>query len=58
MFGGINIIAVEAGTEIEHEGETLTVTETSAVQFRNRTYMTEKQVAARRAHPSVKTEVQ
>ncbi|WP_353472351.1 hypothetical protein PVT71_13740 [Salipiger sp. H15] len=56
MFGGIEIIAVEPGTEIEHEGEKLTVTETSAVHLGNRMYMTEKQVAALKAHPSVKTE--
>ncbi len=53
MFAGIEIIAVESGTEIEHEGEKLTVTETQAVHKGRRIYMTEKQVAALKALPSV-----
>lgn len=50
MFGGIEIIAVEPGTEIEHEGEKLTVTETNAVHLGNRMYMTEAHVGALKAH--------
>ncbi|WP_370285803.1 hypothetical protein [Pseudooceanicola nanhaiensis] len=56
MFSGIDIIAVSPGTEIEHEGEKLTVTETQAVHKGRCIYMTEKQVAALKAHPSVKVE--
>lgn len=49
MFGGIEIIAVEPGTEIEHKGEKLTVTETNAVHLGSRMYMTGAQVAALKA---------
>ncbi|NDV53854.1 hypothetical protein [Salipiger sp. PrR003] len=49
MFGGIEIIAVEPGTEIEHEGKKLTVTETNAVQIGKRMYMTEAHVVALKA---------
>ena len=56
MLRGIEIIAVEPGTEIEHEGEKMTVTETNAVQLGNLMYMTEKQVTALKAHPPVTRE--
>ncbi|NDW30995.1 hypothetical protein [Salipiger sp. PrR007] len=54
MFAGIEIIAVKPGTEIEHEGEKLTVTETNAVQLGSRLYMTEVHVTALKAHATVK----
>ena len=40
MFGGIDIVQVEAGTEIEHEGETMTVTDTQAVQRNGQMFVT------------------
>lgn len=55
MLGGIHIIAVEPGTEIEHEGEKFTVTETQAVHKGDCLYMTAKHVAALKAHPSLKS---
>lgn len=57
MFGGLEIIAVEPGTEIEHEGQMLTVTENQAVHKGNRIYMTAVHVAALKAHPSMRREV-
>lgn len=56
MFGGIEIIAVEPGTEIEHEGEKLTVTETNAVHLGRRMYMTPAHVAALKDQTPAKTE--
>lgn len=54
MFNGIDIIEVEPGTEIEHEGEKLTVTETNAVRKGAHIYMTPTKVAALKADPRVK----
>jgi hypothetical protein len=56
MFGGMDIIEVESGTEIEHEGEKLTVTETQAVTKGRKIYMTAAHIAALKAHPSVRVE--
>jgi len=43
MFGALTIEVVEVGTEIEHEGETLTVTETEMVQRNGVVYATQAQ---------------
>ena len=40
MFGGIDIIEVEPGTEIEHEGEKMTVTDRNAVTLGRKIYVT------------------
>ena len=46
MFGTLTINIVEAGTEIEHNGEKLTVTDSEAVQKNGTIYITEKTYAA------------
>jgi hypothetical protein len=58
MFAGMEILAVKPGTEVEHRGEKLTVTETQAVYLGRKIYMTEKQVAALRSltTPEVKAD--
>jgi hypothetical protein len=53
MFGGMDIITVEAGAVIKDGDEELTVTDTEAVTKGRKIYMTEKNVAALRAHPDV-----
>lgn len=50
MLGGLQIIEVEAGTEIEQGGETLTVTDEQAVRKGGSIYMTAKQIALLKAH--------
>ncbi len=58
MFQGMDIIAVEPGTEIECGDEKLVVTEANAVTKGRKIYMTAPHVAALNAHPSVKRAVQ
>lgn len=56
MFRGVDIIEVEPGTVIEHEGRKLSVTDTNAVYKGRRLYMMPDQVAALKSHPDVKPE--
>lgn len=42
MFLGMDIFTVESGTEIEHEGEKLVVTDTNAVTLGRKIYVTER----------------
>lgn len=58
MFGGMDIIAVEAGTEIECGDEKLTVTKENAVTKGRKIYMTAEHVAALKEHPDVINEEQ
>lgn len=53
MFGGFDIVSVEAGTVIKSGEDELTVTDTEAVTKGRKIYMTPKQVAALKAHPDV-----
>ncbi|WP_339820063.1 hypothetical protein [Sulfitobacter dubius] len=55
MFGGVDIMQVEPGTVIEHNGEKIEVTATNAVRKGRRWYMTPDQVAALKSHPDVKS---
>ena len=43
MFGGLDIIAVKAGTVIKHEGEEHEVTEENMVRKNNALYVTPRQ---------------
>lgn len=56
MLNGIDIVEVPAGTEIEHEGEKLIVTDTQAVTKGRIIYMTAFHVSALKSHPSVRVE--
>lgn len=49
MFSGLDIIEVTPGTEIEHNGEKLTVTDTQAVTKGQTIYVTPKQYEAIKA---------
>jgi hypothetical protein len=40
MIGGMAIIEVQPGTEIEHKGEKMTVTDTNAVTLGRKIYVT------------------
>ena len=40
MFSGLDIIEVEPGTEIEHEGEKMTVTDKNSVTLGRKIYVT------------------
>ena len=55
MFSGLMIHQVEPGTEIEHDGEKLTVTDTQAVHRGRDVYVTPKQYAALKANSDVRT---
>ena len=55
MFGGMTIIAVDPGHQVEYKGEKMTVTEENAVTLFNKIYVTHKHAAALKSHPSVKT---
>ena len=50
MFGGIDIIEVEPGTEIEHEGEKMTVTDENAVTLGRKIYVTSRICTLLRLH--------
>lgn len=52
-LGSVQVIEVAPGTEIEHDGQKLTVTDTQAVRKGDRFYVTPKQLAAIKAHPKV-----
>ena len=54
-FSGMGLRVVESGTEIDHRGKRLTVTESEAVVKGRTIYMTENHMAALKAHPSVRT---
>ena len=54
MSGTLTINIVEPGTEIEHKGEKLTVTDSEAVQKNGTIYITEKTYAAMKQRPSGK----
>lgn len=55
MFGGMSIHVVEPGTEIEHNGETRTVSEAEAVFRGSNIYMTQRHYDALKSHPDVKS---
>lgn len=48
-FNGLDVFVVETGTEIEWQGEKLTVTETNVVHRSGRLYVTKKQFDAIKA---------
>lgn len=50
------VIAVKPGTKIKRGGEELVVTEEEAVQAGDRLYVTPRQLAAIKEHPSITVE--
>lgn len=50
MFDGVDITVVAAGTEIEHNGEKLEVSDENAVSKGRRIYMTERTFNSLKKH--------
>jgi len=56
MFDGVDIMTVAAGTEIEHNGEKLIVSDENVVFKGRKVYVTERTFNALKKHPGLTNE--